>query len=55
MYALQSFQSAATILDPAINTSLFQSRLVIIIKDTIESDKFDMVKEYVASEYRWLG
>ena len=55
MYTLQSFQPAAAILDPAINTSLFQYRLVIIIKDTIESDKFDMIKEYVASKYRWLG
>ena len=41
----QSFQSASTILDPAINTSLFQSRLVIIIKDVIDGDRLDMVRE----------
>ncbi|KAH7105369.1 hypothetical protein BKA62DRAFT_386244 [Auriculariales sp. MPI-PUGE-AT-0066] len=41
-----SFQSASTILDPTLNPSLFQSRLVIIIKDVIENDRVDMVKEF---------
>ncbi|KAH7105371.1 hypothetical protein BKA62DRAFT_689459 [Auriculariales sp. MPI-PUGE-AT-0066] len=41
-----SFQKASTILDPAMNTALFQSRLVIIIKDVIENDRVDMVKEF---------
>ncbi|EJD48574.1 hypothetical protein AURDEDRAFT_162532 [Auricularia subglabra TFB-10046 SS5] len=41
-----SFQTASAILDPAANPTLFQSRLVIIIKDVIENDKLDMVKEF---------
>ncbi|KAL1696787.1 hypothetical protein GGG16DRAFT_43139 [Schizophyllum commune] len=42
----QSFQSSSSILDPAANPSLFQSTLVIIIKDVVESDKKEIVKEF---------
>ncbi|KAG2136636.1 hypothetical protein DEU56DRAFT_857679 [Suillus clintonianus] len=42
----QSFQSSATVLDPAANPSLFQSTLVIIIKDVVDSDKDDITKEF---------
>ncbi|KAF9231332.1 hypothetical protein BU15DRAFT_68422 [Melanogaster broomeanus] len=42
----RSFQSSSTILDPKSNPSLFQSTLVIIIKDVIESDSVDIVKEF---------
>lgn len=41
-----SFQSSATVLDPATNPSLFQSTLVIIIKDVVDSDKADIAKEF---------
>ncbi|KAG2076123.1 hypothetical protein BDR04DRAFT_1003889 [Suillus decipiens] len=41
-----SFQSSATVLDPAANPSLFQSTLVIIIKDVVDSDKADITKEF---------
>jgi hypothetical protein len=42
----QSFQSSATILDPEANPTLFNSTLVIIIKDVIESDKHEITKEF---------
>ncbi|KAG2347680.1 hypothetical protein BDR05DRAFT_927599 [Suillus weaverae] len=42
----QSFQSSATVLDPAANPSLFQSTLAIIIKDVVDSDKADITKEF---------
>ncbi|KAG1764546.1 hypothetical protein EDD22DRAFT_951631 [Suillus occidentalis] len=42
----QSFQSSATVLDPAANPSLFQSTLAIIIKDVVDSDKADIAKEH---------
>ncbi|KAL1684093.1 hypothetical protein EV122DRAFT_200466 [Schizophyllum commune] len=42
----QSFQSSSTVLDPAANPSLFQSTLVIIIKDVVDSDKNEIVKEF---------
>ncbi|KAG1848072.1 hypothetical protein DFJ58DRAFT_746884 [Suillus subalutaceus] len=42
----QSFQSSATVLDPAANPSLFQSTLAIIIKDVVDSDKTDVTKEF---------
>ncbi|KAL1748220.1 hypothetical protein HDZ31DRAFT_71777 [Schizophyllum fasciatum] len=42
----QSFQSSLTVLDPAANPSLFQSTLVIIIKDVVDSDKNEIVKEF---------
>ncbi|KAG1805444.1 uncharacterized protein BJ212DRAFT_1391820 [Suillus subaureus] len=41
-----SFQSSATVLDPAANPNLFQSTLVIIIKDVVDSDKADITKEF---------
>ncbi|KAG1848095.1 hypothetical protein DFJ58DRAFT_729994 [Suillus subalutaceus] len=41
-----SFQSSATVLDPAANPNLFQSTLVIIIKDVVDSDKVDITKEF---------
>lgn len=42
----QSFQSSSMVLDPAANPTLFQSTLVIIIKDVVESDKNEIVKEF---------
>ncbi|KAI9455502.1 hypothetical protein HD554DRAFT_2207426 [Boletus coccyginus] len=42
----QSFQSSSTVLDPNANPSLFQSTLVIIIKDVVDSDKAEIVKEF---------
>ncbi|KAG2051772.1 hypothetical protein BDR06DRAFT_958570 [Suillus hirtellus] len=42
----QSFQSSATVLDPAANPNLFQSTLVIIIKDVVDSDTSDIAKEF---------
>ncbi|KAI9429869.1 hypothetical protein H4582DRAFT_2122155 [Lactarius indigo] len=42
----QSFQSSASVLDPAANPSLFQSTLVIIIKDVVESDKVEITREF---------
>ncbi|KAK0467152.1 uncharacterized protein EV420DRAFT_1507486 [Desarmillaria tabescens] len=44
----QSFQSSSTVLDPAANPSLFQSTLVIIIKDVTDIDKREIVKEFSA-------
>ncbi|KAH9965565.1 hypothetical protein BGW80DRAFT_1345251 [Lactifluus volemus] len=42
----QSFQSSASVLDPAANPTLFQSTLVIIIKDVVESDKKEITREF---------
>ncbi|KAF8548836.1 hypothetical protein OG21DRAFT_1448641 [Imleria badia] len=42
----QSFQSSSTVLDPKANPSLFQSTLVIIIKDVVDSDKIEIAKEF---------
>ncbi|KAH7882014.1 hypothetical protein F5I97DRAFT_1939518 [Phlebopus sp. FC_14] len=42
----QSFQSSSTVLDPAANPSLFQSTLVIIIKDVVDSDKNEIAREF---------
>ncbi|KAF9064891.1 hypothetical protein BDP27DRAFT_1467712 [Rhodocollybia butyracea] len=42
----QSFQSSSAVLDPKANPTLFQSTLVIIIKDVVESDKKEIVKEF---------
>ncbi|KAI0250874.1 hypothetical protein BJV78DRAFT_526274 [Lactifluus subvellereus] len=42
----QSFQSSASVLDPAANPSLFQSTLVIIIKDVVEPDKNEITREF---------
>ncbi|KAK0202722.1 hypothetical protein DFS33DRAFT_1436579 [Desarmillaria ectypa] len=44
----QSFQSSSMVLDPAANPSLFQSTLVIIIKDVTDIDKGEIVKEFSA-------
>ncbi|KAJ7722958.1 hypothetical protein B0H16DRAFT_345238 [Mycena metata] len=41
-----SFQSSSTILDPASNPTLFKSTLTIIIKDVVESDKKEIVREF---------
>ncbi|KAH9171596.1 hypothetical protein EDB89DRAFT_2243400, partial [Lactarius sanguifluus] len=41
----QSFQSSASILDPASNPSLFQSTLLVIIKDVLDSDAVEVTKE----------
>lgn len=42
----QSFQSSSTVLDPVANPSLFQSTLVIIIKDVVDSDKAEIAREF---------
>ncbi|KAI6163533.1 hypothetical protein EDD17DRAFT_475985 [Pisolithus thermaeus] len=42
----QAFQSSATVLDPAANPSLFQSTLVIIIKDVVEADRSEIAREF---------
>ncbi|TFY77300.1 hypothetical protein EWM64_g6712 [Hericium alpestre] len=42
----QSFQSSSSVLDPAANPSLFQSTLVIIIKDVVDSDKAEITREF---------
>ncbi|KAJ7016426.1 hypothetical protein C8F04DRAFT_981687 [Mycena alexandri] len=42
----QSFQSSSTVLDPAANPQLFRSTLVIIIKDVVDSDEQEIVREY---------
>ncbi|KAH7882034.1 hypothetical protein F5I97DRAFT_1988573, partial [Phlebopus sp. FC_14] len=41
-----SFQSSSTILDPVANPSLFQSTLMIIIKDVVDADKVEIVREF---------
>ncbi|KIP12766.1 hypothetical protein PHLGIDRAFT_113364 [Phlebiopsis gigantea 11061_1 CR5-6] len=42
----QSFQSSAMVLDPAANPSLFKSRLVIVVKDVVNSDEREIMKEF---------
>ncbi|KAI0298432.1 hypothetical protein B0F90DRAFT_1818621 [Multifurca ochricompacta] len=42
----QFFKSSSFFLDPASNPSLFQSTLVVIIKDVIASDKAEVTKEF---------
>ncbi|KAI9453856.1 hypothetical protein BJY52DRAFT_1189313 [Lactarius psammicola] len=42
----QSFQSSSSVLDPAANPTLFQSTLVIIIKDVVEADKIEITREF---------
>ncbi|KAM5540363.1 hypothetical protein V8D89_005821 [Ganoderma adspersum] len=42
----QSFQSSASVLDPEANPMLFQSTLVIIIKDVAPHDTNDIKKEF---------
>ncbi|OJA15113.1 hypothetical protein AZE42_09078 [Rhizopogon vesiculosus] len=42
----QSFQSSSSVLDPAANPSLFQSTLVIIIKDVVDSDTAEITNEF---------
>ncbi|KIJ13989.1 hypothetical protein PAXINDRAFT_100354 [Paxillus involutus ATCC 200175] len=42
----QSFQSSSTVLDPKANPSLFQSTLVIIIKDVVDADKVEIAREF---------
>ncbi|OCH90958.1 hypothetical protein OBBRIDRAFT_792770 [Obba rivulosa] len=42
----KSFQSSSSILDPDTNPDLFQSTLAIIIKDVVESDKTEIIKEF---------
>ncbi|KAH9171595.1 hypothetical protein EDB89DRAFT_1906874 [Lactarius sanguifluus] len=41
-----SFQSSASILDPAANPSLFQSTLLVIIKDVVDSDEAEVTREF---------
>ncbi|KAI0089043.1 hypothetical protein BDY19DRAFT_993275 [Irpex rosettiformis] len=42
----QSFQSSSIVLDPAANPTLFQSSLVVIIKDVPDSDKHEIKNEF---------
>ncbi|KAF9220065.1 hypothetical protein BS17DRAFT_739840 [Gyrodon lividus] len=42
----QSFQSSSTVLDPGENPSLFNSTLMIIIKDVVDSDTREIVREF---------
>ncbi|KAH9030797.1 hypothetical protein EDB85DRAFT_1403662 [Lactarius pseudohatsudake] len=42
----QSFQSSSSLLDPAVNPTLFQSTLVIIIEDVVEADKIEATREF---------
>ncbi|KAI9443965.1 hypothetical protein H4582DRAFT_1049491 [Lactarius indigo] len=42
----QSFQSSSSVLDPAVNPTLFQSTLVIIIKDVVEADTVEITREF---------
>ncbi|KIJ12353.1 hypothetical protein PAXINDRAFT_14830 [Paxillus involutus ATCC 200175] len=42
----QSFQSSSAVLDPMANPALFQSTLVIIIKDVVDSDKAEIAREF---------
>ncbi|KAH9054525.1 hypothetical protein EDB87DRAFT_1580466 [Lactarius vividus] len=42
----RSFQSSASVLDPAANPTLFQSTLVIIIKDVLEPDTVEISREF---------
>ncbi|KAJ7739823.1 hypothetical protein B0H16DRAFT_1567947 [Mycena metata] len=42
----QSFQSSSNVLDPAANPQLFRSTLVIIIKDVVDSDEREIVREF---------
>ncbi|KAI6101018.1 hypothetical protein EDD16DRAFT_1495813, partial [Pisolithus croceorrhizus] len=48
----QSFQSSATVLDPAENPSLFQSTLAIIIKDVVAADRTEIAREFTAKLQR---
>ncbi|KAG8921722.1 hypothetical protein FRC02_012397, partial [Tulasnella sp. 418] len=41
-----SFQASTALLDPAANPKLFKSLLTIIIKDVVEGDKKEIVKEF---------
>ncbi|KIK82025.1 hypothetical protein PAXRUDRAFT_832450 [Paxillus rubicundulus Ve08.2h10] len=42
----QSFQSSSTVLDPGENPNLFNSTLMIIIKDVIDSDMNGIIREF---------
>ncbi|PCH41519.1 hypothetical protein WOLCODRAFT_163166 [Wolfiporia cocos MD-104 SS10] len=42
----KSFQSSSSVLDPKANPTLFQSTLVIIIKDVVDNDANEIVKEF---------
>ncbi|KAH7908406.1 hypothetical protein BJ138DRAFT_1012879 [Hygrophoropsis aurantiaca] len=42
----QPFQSGSTILDPRANPMLFQSTLIIIIKDVADSDRTEIAREF---------
>ncbi|KAG8956419.1 hypothetical protein FRC03_010886, partial [Tulasnella sp. 419] len=41
-----SFQASTALLDPSANPDLFKSLLTIIIKDVVEGDKKEIVKEF---------
>ncbi|KAI9443823.1 hypothetical protein H4582DRAFT_1807697 [Lactarius indigo] len=42
----QPFQSSSSLLDPAANPTLFQSTLVVVIKDVVEADKIEITREF---------
>ncbi|EIW81353.1 hypothetical protein CONPUDRAFT_55755 [Coniophora puteana RWD-64-598 SS2] len=48
----KSFQSSSTVLDPAANPMLFQSTLVIIIKDVVDADAQEIKKEFSLKFHR---
>ncbi|KAF5390738.1 hypothetical protein D9757_004569 [Collybiopsis confluens] len=51
----QSFQSSSTVLDPKANPTLFQSTLVIIIKDAVKSDTNEIVKERAEQDANFIS
>ncbi|KAH8114634.1 hypothetical protein DFH11DRAFT_1508479 [Phellopilus nigrolimitatus] len=48
----QSFQASSSVLDPDTNPSLFQSTLVIIIKDVVDSDRIEIAREFKLKLHR---
>ncbi|KAH8114632.1 hypothetical protein DFH11DRAFT_1508603 [Phellopilus nigrolimitatus] len=48
----QSFQASSSVLDPDANPSLFQSTLVIIIKDVVDSDRIEIAREFKLKLHR---
>ncbi|KAF8483069.1 hypothetical protein JB92DRAFT_3033310 [Gautieria morchelliformis] len=50
--SFQSFQSSSLVLNPASNPTLFQGKLAIIVKDVIDSDSKEIVKEFSEKLHR---
>lgn len=47
---LQNFQSATNLVDSSANPSLFQSSLVIIVEDVLDSGTLEVVEECVCCQ-----